>query len=33
MFDHADYRLNTMKVLVERLSETEREILKEWLTQ
>lgn len=31
LFDHADYRLNTLKMLVKRLDDTELVVLKDWL--
>lgn len=33
MFEHADYRINTMRKLVEALSDTERVIVSEWFTE
>ena len=31
-FEHCDYRLNTLKLIFNTLSVTEREVVKEWLT-
>jgi len=32
LFKHADYRLNTLKLLIKDLEDGEREVVKEWLT-